>query len=54
MGLEVKEEPEEFYNKLLPSAIDNLLFLGRHLQARFIQAIKVFEMDDVLSNGTVL
>ncbi|KAM9123606.1 IQ calmodulin-binding motif-containing protein 1 isoform 2-T2 [Pangshura tecta] len=40
VGLEVKEDPEEFYNKLLPSAVDNLLFLGRRLQARFIRAIK--------------
>lgn len=41
VGLEVKEKPEEFYDKLLPSAIDNLLYLGRHLQARFIRAVKV-------------
>nr|XP_060630556.1 IQ calmodulin-binding motif-containing protein 1 isoform X1 [Anolis sagrei ordinatus] len=40
VGLEVKEESEEFYNKLLPSAVDNLLFLGRRLQARFVRAIK--------------
>ncbi|XP_025909915.1 IQ calmodulin-binding motif-containing protein 1 isoform X2 [Nothoprocta perdicaria] len=40
VGLEVKEDPEEFYKKFLPSAIDNLLFLGRRLQARFIRAIK--------------
>ncbi|NWJ05205.1 IQCB1 protein, partial [Crypturellus undulatus] len=40
VGLEVKEDPEEFYNKFLPSAIDSLLFLGRRLQARFIRAIK--------------
>ncbi|XP_048340462.1 IQ calmodulin-binding motif-containing protein 1 [Sphaerodactylus townsendi] len=40
VGLEVKEEPEEFYNKLLPSAVDNLLFLGKRLQVRCIRAIK--------------
>ncbi|NWI08552.1 IQCB1 protein, partial [Crypturellus soui] len=40
VGLELKEDPEEFYNKFLPSAIDSLLFLGRRLQARFIRAIK--------------
>ncbi|XP_042301013.1 LOW QUALITY PROTEIN: IQ calmodulin-binding motif-containing protein 1 [Sceloporus undulatus] len=40
VGLEVKEEPEEFYSKLLPSAVDNLLFLGKRLQARFVRAIK--------------
>ncbi|XP_066467855.1 IQ calmodulin-binding motif-containing protein 1 [Tiliqua scincoides] len=48
VGLEVEEEPEEFYNKLLPSAIDNLLFLGRHLQARFIRAIKDEEKTEFL------
>ncbi|XP_054826830.1 IQ calmodulin-binding motif-containing protein 1 [Eublepharis macularius] len=40
VGLEVKEEPEEFYSKLLPSAVDNLFFLGRRLQVRCIRAIK--------------
>uniref|UniRef100_A0A674IVZ4 IQ motif containing B1 n=1 Tax=Terrapene triunguis TaxID=2587831 RepID=A0A674IVZ4_9SAUR len=50
VGLEVKEDPEEFYNKLLPSAVDNLLFLGRRLQARFIRAIKVFELLVLQSN----
>ncbi|XP_010153709.1 PREDICTED: IQ calmodulin-binding motif-containing protein 1 [Eurypyga helias] len=40
VGLEVKEDPEEFYKKFLPSAIDNLLVLGRRLQARFIRTIK--------------
>ncbi|KAJ6665448.1 hypothetical protein lerEdw1_003289 [Lerista edwardsae] len=48
VGLEVKEEPEEFYNKLLPSAIENLLFLGRRLQAQFIQAIKDEEKSEFL------
>lgn len=40
----MKDNPEEFYDKLLPSAAQNLLFLGRRLQARFIRAIKVFEL----------
>ncbi|KFP26579.1 IQ calmodulin-binding motif-containing protein 1, partial [Colius striatus] len=48
VGLEVKEDPEEFYKKFLPSAIDNLLFLGRRLQARFIRAIKAEEKQDFL------
>ncbi|KAM6307127.1 LOW QUALITY PROTEIN: IQ calmodulin-binding motif-containing protein 1-like [Aegotheles albertisi] len=38
VGLEVKEDPEEFYKKFLPSAVDNLLFLG--MRARFIRAMK--------------
>uniref|UniRef100_A0A8C8SJY2 IQ motif containing B1 n=1 Tax=Pelusios castaneus TaxID=367368 RepID=A0A8C8SJY2_9SAUR len=48
VGLEVKEDPEEFYNKLLPSAAENLLFLGRRLQARFIRAIKDEEKKEFL------
>ncbi|NXH14804.1 IQCB1 protein, partial [Bucco capensis] len=48
VGLEVKEDPEEFYKKFLPSVIDNLLFLGRRLQARFIRAIKDGEKRDFL------
>ncbi|KAM6397697.1 IQ calmodulin-binding motif-containing protein 1 isoform 2-T5 [Pluvialis apricaria] len=48
VGLEVKEDPEEFYKKFLPSAIDNLLVLGRRLQARFIRAIKDEEKQDFL------
>uniref|UniRef100_A0A8C6VH37 IQ motif containing B1 n=1 Tax=Naja naja TaxID=35670 RepID=A0A8C6VH37_NAJNA len=40
VGLEVKTEREEFYSKLLPSAVDSLLFLGRRLQAQFVRAIK--------------
>ncbi|NXA46751.1 IQCB1 protein, partial [Nothocercus julius] len=48
VGLEVKEDPEEFHNKFLPSAIDSLLFLGRRLQARFIRAIKDEEKKNFL------
>ncbi|XP_062354380.1 IQ calmodulin-binding motif-containing protein 1 isoform X3 [Cinclus cinclus] len=48
VGLEVKEDPEEFYKKFLPSAIDSLLVLGKRLQARFIRAIKEKEKQDFL------
>ncbi|KAM6348266.1 IQ calmodulin-binding motif-containing protein 1 isoform 1-T4 [Alca torda] len=48
VGLEVKEDTVEFYKKFLPSAIDNLLFLGRRLQARYIRAIKDEEKQDFL------
>ncbi|NXX60554.1 IQCB1 protein, partial [Scopus umbretta] len=48
VGLEVKEDPEEFYKKFLPSAVDTLLFLGRRLQARFIRAVKDEEKQDFL------
>ncbi|XP_065527526.1 IQ calmodulin-binding motif-containing protein 1 isoform X1 [Lathamus discolor] len=48
VGLEAKEDPEEFHKKFLPSAIDSLLVLGRRLQARFIRAIKDEEKQDFL------
>ncbi|XP_027493058.1 IQ calmodulin-binding motif-containing protein 1 isoform X1 [Corapipo altera] len=48
VGLEMKEDPEEFYKKFLPSATDNLLVLGKRLQARFIRAIKDKEKQDFL------
>uniref|UniRef100_A0A8C0B4A0 IQ motif containing B1 n=1 Tax=Buteo japonicus TaxID=224669 RepID=A0A8C0B4A0_9AVES len=48
VGPEVKGDPEEFYKKFLPSAIDNLLVLGRRLQARFIRALKDEEKQDFL------
>ncbi|XP_059708719.1 IQ calmodulin-binding motif-containing protein 1 isoform X3 [Haemorhous mexicanus] len=48
VGLEVKEDPEEFYRKFLPSVIDSLLVLGKRLQVRFIRAIKDKEKQDFL------
>nr|XP_033800735.1 IQ calmodulin-binding motif-containing protein 1 isoform X4 [Geotrypetes seraphini] len=48
VGLDPSEDVEEFYNKILPSAVDNLLFLGRRLQARFIRAIKDEEKSEFL------
>uniref|UniRef100_A0A6G1RDP4 IQ motif containing B1 n=1 Tax=Hypotaenidia okinawae TaxID=2861861 RepID=A0A6G1RDP4_9GRUI len=46
--LEVKGDTEEFYKKFLPSAIENMLVLGRRLQARFIRVIKDEEKQDFL------
>ncbi|NXY86877.1 IQCB1 protein, partial [Alcedo cyanopectus] len=48
VGLEVKEDPEEFYKQFLPSALDNLLLLGRRLQAGFSRAVKDGEKQDFL------
>uniref|UniRef100_A0A5F8GJ71 IQ motif containing B1 n=1 Tax=Monodelphis domestica TaxID=13616 RepID=A0A5F8GJ71_MONDO len=48
VGLEPKEEAEEFYNKLLPSAADNFLTLGRRLQKCYISAVKDEEKDEFL------
>ncbi|XP_020661501.2 IQ calmodulin-binding motif-containing protein 1 [Pogona vitticeps] len=50
MDVEVKEDPEEFYNKLLPSAVDNLLFLGKRLQARFVRTLKEEERNSFLNS----
>ncbi|KAM4626739.1 IQ calmodulin-binding motif-containing protein 1 [Discoglossus pictus] len=50
VGLDPKEDSEEFYNKLLPSAILNLLVLGRRIQARFIRTIKDEERGEFLRN----
>ncbi|CAH2305024.1 IQ calmodulin-binding motif-containing 1 [Pelobates cultripes] len=40
VGLDPKEDPDEFYNKLLPSAVLHMLILGRRIQARFVRSIK--------------
>ncbi|XP_069472795.1 IQ calmodulin-binding motif-containing protein 1 [Ambystoma mexicanum] len=48
VGMDPTEDAEEFYNNVLPSAVDNLLFLGRRLQARFIRAVKDEEKSEFL------
>ncbi|XP_048391021.1 IQ calmodulin-binding motif-containing protein 1-like isoform X2 [Stegostoma tigrinum] len=40
VGLNPKEDVEEFYGKVLPSAADNLMLLARRLQVRFLQAVE--------------
>ncbi|TEA42017.1 hypothetical protein DBR06_SOUSAS56310001 [Sousa chinensis] len=48
VGLEPGEDAEEFYNELLPSAVENFLVLGRQLQTCFINAAKGEEKDALL------
>ncbi|XP_053420880.1 IQ calmodulin-binding motif-containing protein 1 [Nycticebus coucang] len=48
VGLDPGEDAEEFYNELLPSAVENFLVLGRRLQTCFINAAKVEEKDELL------
>ncbi|XP_069080376.1 IQ calmodulin-binding motif-containing protein 1 isoform X2 [Pleurodeles waltl] len=48
VGMDPAENPEEFYSSVLPSAVDNLLFLGRRLQARFVRAMKDEEKSEFL------
>ncbi|XP_078259408.1 IQ calmodulin-binding motif-containing protein 1 [Rhinoraja longicauda] len=38
VGLDPKDDAEEFHSKVLPSAADNLMLLARRLQARFLKA----------------
>ncbi|KAM9305774.1 IQ calmodulin-binding motif-containing protein 1 [Gastrophryne carolinensis] len=40
VGLNPKNDAEEFYSKLLPSAVLNLLVLGRRIQARYLRSVK--------------
>ncbi|XP_067843160.1 IQ calmodulin-binding motif-containing protein 1 isoform X2 [Heptranchias perlo] len=48
VGLDPKEDVEEFYNKVLPSAADNLMLLARRLQARFLKAVEAEDKQDFL------
>nr|XP_058921401.1 IQ calmodulin-binding motif-containing protein 1 isoform X2 [Kogia breviceps] len=48
VGLEPGEDAEEFYNELLPSAVENFLVLGRQLQTCFINTAKGEEKDALL------
>uniref|UniRef100_A0A4X2KD59 IQ motif containing B1 n=1 Tax=Vombatus ursinus TaxID=29139 RepID=A0A4X2KD59_VOMUR len=41
VGLEPTEDAEEFYNKLLPSAVESVLVLGRLLQKYYISAVEL-------------
>ncbi|XP_072325832.1 IQ calmodulin-binding motif-containing protein 1-like [Scyliorhinus torazame] len=48
VDLDPKEDAEEFYNKVLPSAADNLMLLARRLQARFLKAVEDDSKQDFL------
>ncbi|XP_068102309.1 IQ calmodulin-binding motif-containing protein 1 [Hyperolius riggenbachi] len=48
VGLNPKSDPEEFYAKLLPSAVLNMLVLGRRLQARYGRSVKDEERVELL------
>ncbi|XP_067890929.1 IQ calmodulin-binding motif-containing protein 1 [Heterodontus francisci] len=48
VGLDPKKDAEEFYDKVLPSAADNLMMLARRLQARFLKAIEDDSKQDFL------
>ncbi|XP_056390588.1 IQ calmodulin-binding motif-containing protein 1 isoform X2 [Hyla sarda] len=40
VGLDPKNDADEFYSKLLPSAAVNMLVLGRRIQARYVRSVK--------------
>ncbi|XP_072274015.1 IQ calmodulin-binding motif-containing protein 1 [Pyxicephalus adspersus] len=48
VGLNPKNGTEEFYSKTLPSAIPNLLVLGRRIQARYIRSVKDEEKTELV------
>ncbi|XP_074070725.1 LOW QUALITY PROTEIN: IQ calmodulin-binding motif-containing protein 1-like [Macrotis lagotis] len=48
VGLEPREDAEEFYNKFLPSVAENFLILGRRLQKCYITAVEDEEKDEFL------
>ncbi|XP_027701001.1 IQ calmodulin-binding motif-containing protein 1 isoform X1 [Vombatus ursinus] len=48
VGLEPTEDAEEFYNKLLPSAVESVLVLGRLLQKYYISAVEDEEKGEFL------
>ncbi|XP_051877503.1 IQ calmodulin-binding motif-containing protein 1 [Pristis pectinata] len=48
VGLDPKNDAEEFYSKVLPSAADNLMLLARRLQARFLKADEDDDKQDFL------
>ncbi|XP_072117056.1 IQ calmodulin-binding motif-containing protein 1-like [Mobula birostris] len=48
VGLDPKDDAEEFYNKVLPSGTDNLMLLARRLQARFLKADEDDDKQDFL------
>ncbi|XP_069792011.1 IQ calmodulin-binding motif-containing protein 1-like [Narcine bancroftii] len=48
VGLDPKNDAEEFYKKVLPSAADNLMLLARRLQARFLKADEEDDKQDFL------
>ncbi|KAE8581654.1 hypothetical protein XENTR_v10024880 [Xenopus tropicalis] len=50
VGLDPQEDAEEFYNKLLPSALGNMLLLARRIQARYVRAMKEEERGELFSS----
>uniref|UniRef100_UPI00398F84F1 IQ calmodulin-binding motif-containing protein 1-like isoform X2 n=1 Tax=Pristiophorus japonicus TaxID=55135 RepID=UPI00398F84F1 len=48
VGLDPKQEAEEFYSKVLPSAADSLILLARRLQTRFLKTAEEADKQDFL------
>ncbi|XP_075685163.1 IQ calmodulin-binding motif-containing protein 1 isoform X2 [Rhinoderma darwinii] len=48
VGLDPKNDADDFYSKLLPSAALNMLVLGRRIQARYIRSVKDEESGELL------
>ncbi|XP_069838563.1 IQ calmodulin-binding motif-containing protein 1 [Dendropsophus ebraccatus] len=48
VGLDPKNDADEFRSKLLPSAAVNMLVLGRRIQARYVRSVKDEESAELL------
>ncbi|XP_040296213.1 IQ calmodulin-binding motif-containing protein 1 [Bufo bufo] len=48
VGFNPKNDAEDFYSKLLPSAALNMLVLGRRIQARYVRSVKDAERAELL------
>ncbi|XP_066431430.1 IQ calmodulin-binding motif-containing protein 1 [Eleutherodactylus coqui] len=48
VGLDPKNDADDFYSNLLPSAALNMLVLGRRIQARFVRSVKDEESAELL------
>ncbi|XP_075037273.1 IQ calmodulin-binding motif-containing protein 1 isoform X2 [Mixophyes fleayi] len=48
VGLNPKNDPEEFYTKQLPVAVLNMLVLARRIQARYVRSVKDEEKGELL------
>ncbi|XP_063790110.1 IQ calmodulin-binding motif-containing protein 1 [Pseudophryne corroboree] len=50
LGLDPKNDAEEFRTKLLPDAVLNMLVLGRRIQARYVRSVKDEEKGELFRN----
>uniref|UniRef100_A0A8C5WH31 IQ calmodulin-binding motif-containing protein 1 n=1 Tax=Leptobrachium leishanense TaxID=445787 RepID=A0A8C5WH31_9ANUR len=54
LGLDPRDDAEEFYSKLLPTAVLHLLVLGRRIQARFMRSIRDGERGELFCSFRIV